>query len=362
MTQPLALHDVHSSAGAKFAEAAGFEMVDSYGDSAAEHARLWQSAGLLDLSYRSRLCVTGADRVRFLHGQVTNDIQRLRTGDGCYTAIVNGKGKMESDAIVWRLPDEMLLDFEPGLAGAIVQRLEKYIVADDVQVQDVAQFYGLLSVQGPEAERVIRAAGIFGDPHPEPLKFSHRIDADMGDLYLMNQPRTGSAGFDCFIPVAALNTVAEALLTATKAAGGGWCGWQALEAARIEAGIPRFGMDMDSGNLPLECIGDRAVSYNKGCYIGQEVLNRVHTIGHVNRELRSLRLADDLRALPAKGDKLFHRGKEVGFVTSSLASAQFHANIALGYVRREANQIGTELTLRTTEGESLAKVVGLPLN
>jgi len=361
MIQPLALHDIHAAAGATFAVAAGFEIVDNYGDPAAEHARLWKHAGLLDLSYRSRLCVTGADRARFLHGQVTNDIQRLRTGDGCYTAIVNGKGKMESDANVWRLPDEMLLDFEPGLATSIAQRLEKYIVADDVQVQDVGPYYGLISVQGPEAERVIRVTGIFGEAVPGTLKFSQCADGATGDLYLMNQPRTGTTGYDCFIPLAAMKTVAEALLAASKAAGGGWCGWQALEAARIEAGIPRFGMDMDAGNLPLECIGDRAVSYNKGCYIGQEVLNRVHTVGHVNRELRGLRLADDLRALPVKGDKLIHAEKEAGFITSALASVRFKSKIAMGYVRRECNQIGSELTLRTADGESVAKVVALPL-
>ena len=101
-------------------------------------------------------------------------------------------------------------------------------------------------------------------------------------------------------------------------------------------------------------------SYNKGCYIGQEVINRIHSIGHVNKELRGLRLADDLKTLPARGDKLFHDGKEVGYVTSAVKSPALNANIALGYVRREANQIGNELTLRTAAGESTAKIVELP--
>jgi folate-binding protein YgfZ len=131
--------------------------------------------------------------------------------------------------------------------------------------------------------------------------------------------------------------------------------------ARIEVGTPRFGADMDESNLPLECgIESRAVSYNKGCYIGQEVINRIHSIGHVNKELRGLRLADDLKTLPAKGDKLFHDGKEAGYVTGAVKSIALNANIALGYARREVNAPGTELALRSNAGETKAVVVELP--
>ena len=156
--------------------------------------------------------------------------------------------------------------------------------------------------------------------------------------------------------------MAGKLIAAAKQIGGRACGWQAFETARIEAGIPRFGADMDETNLPLECgIENRAVSYNKGCYIGQEVINRVHSFGHVNKELRGLRLADPkCNSLPQSGDKLFHNGKEIGYITSAVKSPALKANIALGYVRREANQIGTELMLRTVAGESLVKIVELP--
>ena len=139
-------------------------MVNDYGDWPAEHAALRESAGVLDLSFRSRLCLTGADRVRFLHGQVTNDVKKLRVGEGCYAALVTAKGKMESDLNIFCLQDELLLDFEPGLTEKISQRLEKFIVADDVQIVDVAPHYGLLSVQGPKAEEVVRALGLFGVP------------------------------------------------------------------------------------------------------------------------------------------------------------------------------------------------------
>ncbi|HEX4265260.1 MAG TPA: glycine cleavage T C-terminal barrel domain-containing protein [Verrucomicrobiae bacterium] len=360
----LSLHELHHSLAAQFRQIGQTEVVASYGDVRAEHAALRETAGVLDLSFRSRICLTGADRVRFLHGQVTNDIKRLRAGEGCYAAVVTAKGKMESDLNIYALQDELLLDFEPGLTVAISQRLERYIVADDVQVVDVAPHYGLLSVQGPEAATVVEALKIFGELPAKPFQSVKISDETLGEIYLVNQPRlvgNGMNGFDLFVPIGSLGAVADKLIAAAKLADGRACGWDAFEMARIEAGVPRFGADMDESNIPLECgIEARAVSYNKGCYIGQEVINRIHSIGHVNKELRGLRLADDSSALPAKGDKLFHDGKEVGYVTSALKSEALDANIALGYVRREANAAGTELILRSASGETKVLIVELP--
>ena len=202
-------------------------------------------------------------------------------------------------------------------------------------------------------------------------------DTTLGEIYLVNhacasrrysrwgesplEPHQKIGGFDLFVPNNSLGAVADKLIAATKGIGGRACGWMAFETARIENGIPRFGMDMDETNIPLECgIESRAIVYNKGCYIGQEVINRIHSIGHVNKELRGLWLADDLKTLPQHGDKLFHSSKEVGYVTSTVKSPLLKANIALGYVRREANQISNELALRTATGESAAKIVELP--
>ncbi|MGP8020417.1 MAG: YgfZ/GcvT domain-containing protein [Limisphaerales bacterium] len=392
---PLPLHEFHHRLGARFAGLDGVEIVNDYGDWLAEHAALRQSAGVLDLSFRGRICQTGADRVRFLHGQVTNDVKKLRAGEGCYAAITTNKGKMESDLNIFCLADELLLDFEPGLTEKISRRLEKFIVADDVQIVDVAPHYGLLSVQGPKAEAVIRAIGLIGrdalpraqadqQVGPTIVKIS---DATLGEIYLAGHTRLNlsrsrgdeaqikeksetphvvsyNSGFDLFVPITSFAAVADKFIAAAKQMGGQACGWQAFETARIEAGIPRFGVDMDETNLPLECgIENRAVSYNKGCYIGQEVISRIHSFGHVNKELRGLRLADPASAglpLPQRGDKLFSNGKEVGYITSAVKSPTLNANIALGYVRREANQIGTELVLRTVAGESSAKIVELP--
>ena len=400
---PLMLHEFHHGLNAQFAELNGAEVVNDYGDWLAEHAALRESAGVIDLSFRSRICLTGADRVRFLHGQVTNDVKKLRVGEGCYAAITTAKGKMESDLNIFALADELLLDFEPGLTEKISARLEKFIVADDVQIVDAAPHYGLLSVQGPKAADVIVALSLIGRDALPRVQADRQVsptivkisDAMLGEIYLVNNPRLFSfplpaqrgegqseehsinqassprpsppfmggegevalVGFDLFIPNNSLGAVADKLIAAAKQIGGRAVGWQAFETARIEAGIPRFGADMDETNIPLECgIESRAIVYNKGCYIGQEVINRIHSVGHVNRELRGLRLANDLKTLPQKHDKLFHAGKEVGYVTSAVKSPTF-GNIALGYVRREANQIGNELTLRTVAGENLVKIV-----
>lgn len=355
---PLLLRELHQSLGANFSSVNDAEVVADYGDVRSEHAALLETAGVLDLSFRGRICLTGADRVRFLHGQVTNDVKKLRVGEGCYSALTTAKGKIQSDLNIFALQDELLLDFEPGLTSLVTQRLEKFIVADDVQIVDVTPHYGLLTVQGPKAEAVIRSLTIFTEIPSQALNSVKASDATPGEIYLMNHARLGSTGFDLFVPLAAMETMADKLIAAVKLVGGRACGWNAFEIARVEAGIPRFAADMDETNITSECgIEVRAISYNKGCYIGQEVLNRIHSIGHVNRELRRLRLTTDAKKIPARGDKLFFNEKEVGHITSAVCSPQMGCIVALGYVRREANAIGTELTLRNATGESVAAVI-----
>ena len=357
----LLLHEFHESLNGRFGQLNGSEVVEDYGDPLAEHAALRETAGIVDLSFRSRLCLTGADRQKFLNGQVTNNVKDLQAGEGCYAALINAKGKMQSDLNIFILTTEILLDFEPGLAERVAQRLDKYVIADDVQIVDVAPQYGLLSIQGPKAESVCLQLGLDLEVPSKPMTFHSVTDATLGEIYLVNHSRTGSGGFDLYAPTAALAVVAEKAIAAARHFGGRPCGWQAFEIARIEAGIPRFGVDMDETNLPPETgIDARAISYTKGCYIGQEVIARVRTYGQVAKALRGLRLADNLKDLPRKGDKLYRGDKEIGYVTSAIASPTLKSNIALAYLRREANQIGTELILRTTAGESSVKIVQLP--
>src|SRR6058998_3896245 len=149
--KPLVLHEFHDGLSARFTEVNGMEAVAHYGEPLEEHAALRDAAGVLYLSFRSRLCLLGADRQKFLNGQVTNNVKDLKVGQGCYAALINAKGRMQSDLNIHVLENEILLDFEPGYAAAVAQRLEKYVIAEDVQVVDVAPHYGLLSVQGPKS-------------------------------------------------------------------------------------------------------------------------------------------------------------------------------------------------------------------
>jgi len=359
--QTLALHELHLALGARFSETGETEVVADYGDSPTEHSALRNAAGVVDLSFRGRLCLTGSDRARFLNGQVTNNVKDLRTGEGCYAALVTAKGRLESDLNVYCLPEELLLDFEPGLTKRITERLEKFIIADDVQIVDASPHYGLLSVQGPKSGMAVNALGLPIALPTKSMSFAVTNEPTLGELYLVNHPRLGVDGFDLFVPMPALGAVMDKLAAAVRETGGQPCGWKAWETARIEAGIPRFGVDMDETNLAPEAgIESRAISYSKGCYIGQEVISRIRTYGQVGKALRGLRLEDGLATLPAKGDKLYHDGKEAGYITSAVMSPALKANIALGYVRKEANEIGGSLTLRTARGEITAKIVELP--
>lgn len=356
----LALHEFHQQLGARFADVNGCEVVADYGDVLAERGALAQSAGALDLGYRSRVCLLGADRKKFLHGQVTNAVSDLAVGAGCYAALVTAKGRMQADLFIYCLAEELLLDFEPGFTAAVQQRLEKYIIAEDVQVVDVAEPYGHLSVQGPRAGEVIAALGLDWTPPAQPGGIVHRADPRLGDLYLANRPRLGGAGFDVFVPAAALPAVADKLFAAARACDGRPVGWSAMEHARIEAAIPRYGADMDESTLPPEAgLETRAISYTKGCYIGQEVIARIRTYGQVARALRGLRLAADPAGPVARGDKVLWGDKEIGFITS-VAALRDGGALALGYLRREHNQRGDAIPVRTSLGLVSGTVATVP--
>lgn len=357
----LALHEVHAALGAKFAEERGCEVVADYGDPLGEHAALRSAAGVVDLGFRGRICLLGEDRVRLLNGQVTNDVKALSQGRGCHAAFCSPKGRLVADVHIFALAQELLLDFEPGLTVPLVERLEHHIVAEDVQVVDVAPHYGLLTVQGPRAEETVRLLELFSALPADPWAVAQCSDPTLGDLYVANRARAGLAGFDLFVPTDALGAVTDKLVAAARSLGGGLAGFTALEWARFEAGIPRFGVEMDETHLPPEAGLDRdAISYTKGCYTGQETIARVRTYGSVTKALRGLRLPADLVELPGRGARLFRDGREVGQVMSVLRSPAFGRPLALGYVRKECNQRGSELRLGDPASSMVATVTDLP--
>lgn len=336
MAKDLLLKPWHAERAATFLRVNGDEFAAGYGDAEAEYRRLRESVGLLDLSGRGRLCLLGGDRTRFLNGQVTNDVKTLAPLAGCYAAICNAKGRMEADALIYRLGDEFLLDLEPGLLGAVMARFEKYVIADDVELADASEAYGCLSLQGPKAGEVLAASGLAAEA-PADRFHVVRVNSEAGDLYVMYNPRAGEAGFDVFVPAPALEDVANRLLQAAAGAGGGLAGWEALEVARVEDGIPRFGADLDATTLPPEAgLEDRAISYTKGCYVGQEIIGRLRTRGQVARRLVGFRLAGQGSIPPVPGESVLLGGKPAGRLTSVVNSPRHGGVIALGYLRRGA--------------------------
>src|SRR5580658_8175549 len=209
---PLPLHDFHEAAGAVFAEVNGQEVAAHYGDWLAEYAALREGAGVLDLSFRGRLCVLGADAQRFLNGQVTNNVKDLQIGEGCYAALVSAKGKLQSDLNIYRLENEMLLDFEPCYSESVAQRLQKFVIAEDVEIIDAAPLYGLLSVQGPKAAEVAGDLSQRFIVSSKPMDLIKVEEAAFGEIYLASQPRLRNQGLDLFVPSAAVKDVAERLL------------------------------------------------------------------------------------------------------------------------------------------------------
>ena len=337
------------------------QQVTDYGDEVRELHYLMESVGLTDLSNRGRLCLLGEDRQRFLHGQVTNDIQRLRQGQGCFAAFVSGKGRVQMPVNVFHLGEELLLDFEPSSIETVRQRIESYLIADQVEVVDAGDAYGLVTLQGPQSglclERVLAGAVL-----PQVERDIVLTEGALGaGVYCARHSRLGSLGYDLYVPADQLESAILSLVEAVSLLGGGLCGSHAWDRARVCAGIPLYGQDITDAHLApetgLELVG---ISYSKGCYIGQEVIARIRTYGQVNKALRSLLIMS--KGAPARtGDALFDgNGREVGRITSVAEVLRGDIQVALGYVRKEHFAPGTELTAGVGDSSYRLRVAGLP--
>jgi folate-binding protein YgfZ len=282
----------------------------------------------------------GSDAVEYLHGQVTNDIEGLEPGRGCYAALLNPKGRILADMrILLRGPDEIWLDTEETALGVLNSKLDMYRIGRTVDVVDRTSERGILSLVGPQS-RVL----VGGDPPHEEHAFT--------DVEVEGLPAVGVAtdnGMDLLADAGAIADLQAALI----ARGAIPVAEDAVEILRIESGRPRHGLDMSDEHLPGEVgLEERAISFTKGCYVGQEPVARMHYKGHPNRHLRGLRLTD-----PAgPGDVLTFGGKEVGKVTSARVSPTF-GPIALALVRREVDP-GSSVAVG--DGERPAEVIELP--
>ena len=291
-----------------------------------EYELLTESVGLVDRSGRAKFLVRGGEAVDFLQGQVSNDVEALQPGSGCYATILTHKGKLRTDLRILRGDDWLWLDTEAIGHAVIRHTLETYSLGRDVRFEDLTESRSLLSLIGPAARERLDAA-----PPPEEHAF---VEGEYG-LYVSTD-----AGIDV-IGEPGLELGVEPVSE------------DAAECLRIESGRPRLGFDMGSETIPQEAgLNDRAVSFTKGCYVGQETVARLHYKGKPNRHLRGLRLTEETE----RGTEILLGDKVVGRIGSTCVSPR-HGPIALALVRREAGPGDTVLV-----NGAEAEVIELPFS
>jgi folate-binding protein YgfZ len=357
MAQQSALFEFHKRRGAVFAEHFGWILPMHYGNSPAEYDAVRRTAGIVDLSHRGLLQFTGEDRVTFLQGMLSNDLRLLKTFDGQHAMILNQQGKVLADVRVLCAMNSLYLDFWAELKDKILAHLNRYLVADDVEIADRSEEYATLSLQGPRSEALLT---VLAEQAEWPKQMAHHamFNADGVVICVVRDSYTGETGFDLIIPRADLVKIAQRLTEIGQPFDAAWAGQEALETLRIEAGIARYGIDFTDDNLLLETGLENHVSFTKGCYLGQEIVERVRSRGHVNRKLRGL-LIDD--AFPARhGDAIRAGEKQIGTITSSVYSPSLSRPIALGYVHRDHWESGSHLTINHDGTLLSAEVTELP--
>jgi glycine cleavage system T protein len=354
MSEPLRtpLADYHASHGVALTAYHGALAPARFSDPVAEHRAVRETAGIFDFSFRIKIGVTGQDRAGFLHNMLSNDIKRLAPGQGAYATLLDLKGHILADLRVYCAGESLLLDTDADLADKLVQTLERYIIMDDVALERLN--LGTLSVQGPRARHLVETA--LATRLPALGEFSH-APADLvgSQVRVVRSSSTGEEGYELWVEAAKLVTLWESVCRAGQGIGALPAGCEALETLRIEAGIPRCGADFGEDTLPLEAGLLNALSFTKGCYLGQEIVERARSRGHVNWKLGGLLV--DSSAAPVPGEKLIAGGKEAGEVTSACVSPTLAKVIALAYLRREAAEPGTRLRLASGVD---AEVAALP--
>jgi folate-binding protein YgfZ len=311
-----------------------------------------------DLTGRGAILLTGKDRASFLHGLVTNDVKKLAPGFGCAAAFLTPKGKLLADCVVLCEEDRLEIDCDPELAKKIEDLLRKYLVFNDVQIEnhtsETVVFHLQHSATGDAVEELLKKviglgpAGALPDtPHAHVSGVSAR---------LVREDRTGVPGYDVRCP----SSLSEEIRKAFLSAGARRASDAEMERRRIAAGIPRWGFELTEAVLPDEAgLRERGfISENKGCYIGQETVARIKTYGHVNRTLVRLQVDGDS---PAIGTEIFFEEERAGTVTSAAREAGSERATALGYVKRERAAPGTALLLRAPEGDRPTTVSALPV-
>jgi folate-binding protein YgfZ len=367
----LPLEELHRRAGASLVERDGWLVPARYGDAAAEYeaVRGVAGAGLFDLSTRGRILVGGREAVQFLNGLITNDVKTLPSGAWMSAAFPNPQGRLLAFARVSRAGDEesFLFDTEPATHAAVFRSLERFTLAGDFKVKDLTDETAQLSLQGARAAEIV--GEVFGEACARLERGRVLVSTRAGGqaATLTRATHTGEDGYNLIVETQGARELWDALVSA----GARPSGYDALEVLRVEAGVPRYGVDVSEANVVTEAGLDDAVSYTKGCYVGQEIIARIHWRGHVAKKLAGL-LIDDEGAnesvTEATGGeikcewkiKTTDGAREIGRVTSSIFSPRLRKRIALGIVKYDFLAPGTEVLIESESGARRASVASLP--
>lgn len=330
--------------------------------SIADYRTLRSGAGLVELPGRGWLGVAGRDRADFLQGLLSNDIAALSPGSGCYATMLTPQGRMIADMHVFAGRDRMLLDVDGGVADRLRERLDDLVFTEDVRVEDLTAGSATCGLHGPGAREVV--AALTGAPAGRMGVCDHRaIALEAGSGVAARTDDLGVEGYRVMVERPAVKALRRTLVAAGAVA----VERAACETVRVESGRPAFPIDMDGETIPLEAgIADRAISFDKGCYVGQEVVIRIlhRGQGRVARRLVGLTLEQPAAAdspLPVRGAAILGGDGEVGRVTSAVFSPSLGAVIALGYVRRElADAAGAPVEVALEADHVPALITALP--
>jgi folate-binding protein YgfZ len=353
------LAELHRAAGAPLEPYFGVLLPAQFADPLAEHRVARQAAVLIDTNFRAVLSLSGPDRVRYLNAVMTSNVRDLAPGQGNIGLLLNAQGHMLAELITLALDDRLLLLGHAMVREQTAATLDKFIIMDDATLTDETSESGTLAIEGPAAPAIVHdLAGV--DLLALPLRghIAAPVKVAGGEISgrVIRQSLFGFPGAEFVVRRDALAALWPALAAAVHARGGAPIGYRALNALRLEAGIAWFGSDFDQRQIPHEAAIEMThISFTKGCYTGQEIVERVRSRGHVNRRLTGM--AFDSSTPPEPESKLLANGAEVGYVTSAAFSPLLGQPIGLGYVRREQSAPGTILQC----GESAAKIIELPL-
>ncbi len=331
-----ALENSAGKQGAGAEELAVYEGVRTprlFDDPQREIDSLLSAAGILDLDWRAKILVTGNDRVRWLNGMASNTIQGLPQDQGNYNFILNAQGRIQGDCYVYRRSEDFVIDTSRGQVPALLRHLQHYIIMDAVELKDVSEGWTALGLAGPKAPQILAALGIVLDSAPPSAGNARLFSATIGgvEVALVEAHHPLIPRYELWLSRAEVMTIWKAL----EAVGAIPAGLEAAETLRVLEGTPLYGIDLNERDLPQETSQLRALNFTKGCYLGQEIVERIRSRGKVHRQFRQFKL--DGAALPPPFD-LHSDGQTVGRITSaaSLPAGRAPGNFALGFVREES--------------------------